>query len=90
MADEHEALTWVRFTWIAQHEALTLSVALELFPQQTFYALSDDQRRIVSHEVSALLVQSRAKIQSQAFHEYMAMGAKPSEVKDDPAPGQYV
>lgn len=61
------------FVHAAQYASLTLQVAGQLFPDQKFFGLSQDQRRIVDNETRALLVQARWVVDSKAFADHFAI-----------------
>lgn len=88
------------FVHASLYASLILQVTEHLFPEQKFFALSQDQRRIVDNETANLLLQARWKADSKVFAEFFAapqvgvpeapketvLGEKPPEPK---APGQY-
>jgi hypothetical protein len=62
-----------RFVHAASFASLMLQVSEHLFPDHKFFALSQDQRRIVQNETQNLLVQARWAVESKGFAELFAM-----------------
>lgn len=57
----------------ALYASLTLQVSQQLFPASTFFALSEDQRRIVNNETQTLLLRSRWNVESTSFADTFAI-----------------
>lgn len=82
-----------RFIHAASFAGLMLQVGEHLFPDTKFFALSPDQRRIVTNETQNLLVQARWAIENKAFAQLFStpqVGAEmaPADtVWGDPLPG---
>lgn len=70
MAQESPSGSFVHSALYAQ---LMIQVSGQLFPEQTFFALSADQRRIVQAETSNLLLQARWQVDSKAFADLFAV-----------------
>ena len=73
------------FVHAALYSQLVLQVSQQLFPQQPFFDLSQDKRRIVDQEAGNLLLQARWKLDSQGFAAFFAQPA-PDQVAGKEAP----
>ena len=60
------------FVHAALYAQLQIQVSEHLFPEEKLFSLSADQRRIVTNETNALLLQSRWQADSKAFAEQFA------------------
>ena len=65
------------FVHAALYSQLLLQVSQSLFPQQQFFDLSQDKRRIVDQEAGNLLLQSRWKLDSQIFAAFFGQPSPP-------------
>jgi hypothetical protein len=57
------------FLHAAVYSSLFLQMAQQLFPQQTYLGLSEDQRRIAQNETDNLLTRSKWRLESQVFQQ---------------------
>ncbi len=73
------------FVHAALYSQLVLQVSQHMFPQQPFFDLSQDKRRIVDQEAGNLLLQSRWKLDAKGFAEFFAQPA-PGQVPGSEAP----
>jgi hypothetical protein len=89
------------FVHAALYSQLMLQVSQHLFPQQPFFDLSQDKRRIVDNETANLMLQARWKVDSKAFADSFAapLAGVPeapqgtilgSPVAESPMPGQFL
>jgi hypothetical protein len=92
------------FVHAALYSQLVLQVSQQLFPQQTFFDLAPDKRRIVDQETGNLLLQARWKLDSHMFAGFFAQPAPDqaggkeapagtvlgSPVAEGKAPGQFL
>jgi hypothetical protein len=65
------------FVHAALYSQLVLQVSQHLFPQQPFFDLTPDKRRIVDQETGNLLLQARWKVDSQGFAEFFGQQPPP-------------
>jgi len=75
------------FVHAALYSQLVLQVSQHLFPQQPFFDLSQDKRRLVDQEAGNLLLQSRWKLDSQVFATFFAQPAPPQAAGPEALPG---
>ena len=75
------------FVHAALYSQLVLQVSQQLFPQQPFFDLSPDKRRIVDQEAGNLLLQARWKVDSQGFAAFFAQPAPPQAGGAEAPPG---
>jgi len=61
------------FLHAAVYSSLFLQMAQQLFPQQTYLALSEDQRRVAQNETDNLLTRSKWRLESRVFQQAFGM-----------------
>lgn len=75
------------FVHAALYSQLLLQVSQHLFPQQPFFDLSPDKRRIADMETGNLLLQSKWKVDSHGFAAFFAQPAPPQVGSQETVPG---